>query len=305
MAEQSVALGSRLEIAYAMEDSWSALPSSYNVYDFRVTGFGVQLEKDSFESEEIRSDRQTSDLRHGMYNVSGDIPVELSYGAFDDIIESAMFNTWQSDDTIEIGTTQKSFRVQRAFTDIMEYHEFPGCVVSSWSLSVEPNSIITSTFSVMGKTMETSQTLTGSTTKASNAPFDSFSGYIYEGGNTSSDAIAVVTGVDFTVENNLEALQVVADNKPTGLAEGRSTVSGTLSAYFGSSSLLDKFLNETESAIEFQLLDTSGNSYTFYMPRIKYSGGSIEVSGESPIGISMPFTALKDSGVGNTLKITR
>lgn len=305
MAEQSVALGSRLEVVYAMEDSWSVLPSSYNVYDFRVTGFGVQLEKDSFESEEIRSDRQTVDLRHGMYNVSGDLPVELSYGAFDDIIESAMFNTWQSDDTIEIGTSQKSFRVQRAFTDIGEYHEFPGCVVSSWSLSVEPNSIITSTFSVMGKTMETTQTLSGSTTKASNAPFDSFTGYIYEGGNTSSDTIAVVTGLDLTLENNIEALQVVGDNKAVGLAEGRGGVSGTLTAYFGSTTLLNKFLNETESAIEFQLADGSGNSYTFYLPRIKYSGGSIDVSGESPVSISLPFTALKDAGVGNTLKITR
>jgi len=305
MAEETVALGSRLEVVYAMEDSWSVLPSSYSVYDFRVTGFGIQLEKDSFESEEIRSDRQTTDLRHGMFNVSGDIPVELSYGAFDDIIESAMFNMWASDDTIEVGTTRKSFRVQRAFTDISEYHEFPGCVVSSWSLSVEPNSIVTSTFSVTGKTMETTQTLSGSTTKASNSPFDSFTGYIYEGGNTSSDTIAVVTGLDMTLENNLEALQVVGDNKAVGLAEGRAGISGTLNAYFGSTALLDKFLNETESAIEFQLADGSGNSYTFYLPRIKYSGGSIDVSGESPINISLPFTALRDSGIGNTLRITR
>lgn len=306
MAEVNAAQGSRFQAKYAVEDSWAELPSSYTVYNLRVTGFGVQLEKDSFQSEEIRSDRQISDLRHGMFSVSGDIPVELSYGAFDDLIAAAMFNDWESDDTIQTGTTQKSLRLQRAFTDVGEYHEFLGCIPSSWSISMEPNAIVTSTFSFMGKEMETSQTLSDAEDKATNAPFDSFSGYIREGGDSSSDEIAVVTGLEFTLENNLEAMQVIGNNKPVGLSEGRVNITGTVTAYFAGSTLLDKFLNETESVLQFQLEDDDGNTLEFYMPRIKYSGGEVEVGSEGPVTLSMPFQALYDTSGGvNTLQISR
>jgi hypothetical protein len=306
MAEENVAQGSRFQAIYAVEDSWGVLPSAYTVYNLRVTGFGVQLGKDSFQSGELRSDRQILDLRHGMFNVSGDIPVELSYGAFDDLIAAAMFNSWASNDTIETGTTQSSLRIQRAFTDVTEYHEFLGCVPSSWSVSIAPNSIITSTFSIMGQTMETTQTLTGAVDKATNAPMDSFSGYIREGGNTSSDEIAIVTGLDFTLENNLTPMNVVGNQLSVGLSEGRANLTGTLTAYFAGSTLLNKFLNETESVLEVQIADASANTYTFYMPRIKYSGGDLSVDGEGPVSLSLPFQALYDTSGGiSTLQISR
>ena len=303
----TTARGSRLAAIYAMEDCWSSLPTSPVPYNLRVTGFGVQLSKDSFQSEELRSDRQIADLRHGMFSAAGDIPVELSAGAFDDLISSVMFNDWSGVDDIIIGTEMKSFTLQRGFTDVGQYHWFPGCVVNSWNLSVEPNAIVTSTFNIIGKTMETGQApeLTGASDKATNAPFDSFSGFIREGGTGTGDEIAVVTGLDLTIENNIEALQVVGLNKAAGLADGRATITGTLNAYFIDSVMLNKFLNETESSLNFQLMDDVGNYLEFYIPRIKYSGGDISVDSEAPVTMSMPFQALLHSGEGTTMKITR
>jgi len=305
MAEITAAYGSRFESIYAMEDAWNELPSSPTAYQLRLTSNGVNLSRDSFASEELRSDRMTSDLRYGMDTIEGDIGVELSYGAFDDLIMSAMFNEWASDDTIIVGTSQQSFRLQKHFADIGAYHEFPGCVINSWSVTVEPNAIVSSTFSVIGKTMETSQTLSGATSKASNAPFDSFSGYIREaatgGSMASSDNIAVVTGIDFSLENNIDRLQVIGAKDAQGLAEGRANLTGTLSAYFASDALLNRFINETEAEIEFQLVDNSGNSYTFYMPRIKYTGSDISVDGEGPITMSMPFQALVPTTTPNSV----
>ncbi len=305
--EITAAVGSQFQASYAVEDAscWGSLPSSYTVYNLRVTGFGIQLGKDSFQSAELRSDRQISDFRHGMYNVAGDIPVELSYGAFDDLIAAAMFEDWASDDTIETGTTRKSLRIQRYFSDITQYHEFTGCIPSSWSVSIAPNTIITSTFSFVGETMVTSQTLSGAIDKATNSPFDSFSGYIREGGNSSSDEIAVVTGLDFTLDNNITPMQVVGSQTSMGMAEGRANLTGTLTAYFNGSTLLNKFLNEIESVLQFQLSDGS-NTMEFYMPRIVYSGGDISVDGEGPCTMSMPFQALYDSSSSiNTLQISR
>jgi hypothetical protein len=241
-----------------------------------------------------------------MFSVAGDIPVELSHNAFDDLIESAMFNEWTSSNTITVGTTMKSFALQKAFTDITQYHFFPGCVVNTWSLSAQPNSIITSTFNIIGETMNTSGStsfLNTATDKATNAPFDSFSGYLKEGGSD----IAIVTGIDFSISNALTPLQVFGLNTAAGIVEGRATMTGTVTAFFANSTLVDKFINETESSLEFQLSDaaTVPNTLTFAFPRIKYSGGDLSINGEGPITIAMPFTALLDNVTGQSVTLTR
>jgi hypothetical protein len=297
-----VARGSRVGVTYAMEDSWGSVATDGTAYELRVTGIGVNLTKDSFQSNELRSDRHIADLRHGLQSVSGDISVELSYDSFDDIIESAMYEEWETDDTIVTGTTEKSFTLQKYFSDITQYHVFPGCVVNTWNISVTPNGIITSTFNVMGEEMITSATsvLPAASAKSSYSPFDSFSGTLTEGGVTN----ALITSIDFSLSNNLSTLPVIGSDKTIGLVDGRANITGTVSAYFANSTLLDKFINETESSLSFQLTDGT-RSYTFTMPRIKYSGGDVPVNGEGPIVMNMPFQALYDSGDGYSLIITK
>lgn len=297
-----VARGSRVGLTYGMETTWGELDTAATVYELRTTGTTVSLSKDSFQSNELRSDRQIADLRHGMFNVSGDINVELSHTSFDDIIESAMFEEWTSSDTITTGTTMKSFTLQKEFSDISEYHVFPGCVVNTWSLNVTPSGIITSTFNVIGETMETSQaSWAGSASaKSANSPFDSFTGTLSEGGGVN----ALVTGIDMTISNNIAPLQVIGNRYNVGLVDGRANITGTMTAYFANSTLLDKFINETESSLSFVLGDGT-NTMTFSMPRIKYSGGDVPVNDEGPIILNMPFQALYDSGDGHSLQITR
>jgi hypothetical protein len=297
-----VARGSRVGVTYAMEDTWTSLATVYTAYELRVTGIGVNLSKDSFQSQELRSDRHISDLRHGMFNVSGDISVELSYGSFDDLIESAMYSEWETDDTIVTGTTEKSFTLQKHFSDITQYHVFPGCIVNTWGINVTPNGLITSTFNVIGETMNTAATptISGASAKSAYSPFDSFSGTLTEGGV----ANALITSIDFSISNNIQTLPIIGSNKTTGLVDGRANITGTVSAYFANSTLLAKFINETESSLSFQITDGT-RSFTFLMPRIKYSGGDVPVSGEGPIVMNMPFQALYDSGSGYSLQITR
>jgi len=300
MAELIVAKGSSVSLLYAKEDSWAVLPSSPTVYNVRATGFSVNLSKDTFTSNELRSDRQLAELRTGMKSISGNIDVELIYGAFDDFIESAMFNTWSSAGDIQIGLDKKSFTLQRGFDNISVHNVFSGCVVNQWSVSIRPNAVVTSTFSVIGKDMGNTEVLTGGTNPSDYAPFDSFTGTIQEGGTS----IGTITGLDFTLNNNINTLNVLMQDTAAGLAEGRGNVTGTLTAYFANSDLLNKFIDETESSIEITLTDAASNSLTFYFPRIKYTGGDVSVTDEGPITISLPFTALKHDTY-TTLYITR
>lgn len=333
MSNLNVAEGSNLEALYAVEDTWGELASSYTVYNLRTTGFGINMTRDSLTSNELRSDRQTADHRQGMDQVNGDIPVELSYNAFDDLIASAMFSSWSADSlpVISIGTTQSSLRIARNFSDMGQYHELYGLVVNNWSVSVQPNSIITSTFGFMGKGLDTytasggyengsysagdntaNRKLTSGTDKATHSPFDSFSGSLYIGTaeadpTSSANEVAAVTGIDFSLENALQPLQTVGNKQAVGVSAGRANVTGTATVYFIDSTMINRFLRELETAMLFTLTDNSSQSYEFYFPRIKFNASDVSIDGEGPVTLSMPFQALiATSGtVQNTMQIKR
>jgi hypothetical protein len=60
----------------------------------RMLDTSLNLKKETFQSNEIRSDRQISDLRHGLRTVGGNVSAELSTQAFDGLLEMAMSNTF-------------------------------------------------------------------------------------------------------------------------------------------------------------------------------------------------------------------
>lgn len=86
---------------------------------------------------------------------------------------------------------------------------------------------------------------------------------------------------------------------------GRSNVTGTMDAYFGNAALYQKFINESASSVEFEATDGVGGTYTILLPRVKYTGGTVDTPGEGPIAISMPYQALLDPVTGTNIQITR
>lgn len=296
------ATGGFAGVNYVEESTFGVTPSTPTMIALRQTGTSLVLSKDSFASEELRSDRKISDLRHGTQQVGGDLNFELSYGEFDTLMEAALFNTW-STNVLKDGVTEKFFTLERAFADITQYGVFTGCYMNTFNLNVASNAIVTGSFGVVGKGASYSGTpLDASPTPSLTAsPFDSFTGTLDEGGAT----IAVVTSVDITVDNGITPTFVVGSNQSARNVAGRSTVTGTVTAYFEDAALLNKFINETESSLSLTLGDGISESYVIEIPRLKYSGGDNSVADEGPVELSMPFQGLYDSGEDATIKITR
>lgn len=208
------------------------------------------------------------------------------------------------------GTERRSFSFIRYFADIQgsdkPYHIFTGCEMNSLQLTIAANSMITGTLSVIGQSMSTAEDLTGLGTPTYNSisttsPFDSFTGTLDEGGTT----IAVITEISMTLQNGIEPRFVVGSANSIYPSVGRSNLTGQITAYFEDSTLIDKFINETESSITFRLPDSAGNAQRYTIPRIKYTGGQPDVSGEGPITLSMPFQALLDSTESSNIVIQR
>lgn len=297
--------GAQHSLYYVAETTYGTTPSTPTLSPIPHTGTSLNVSKDAIESEKLRGDRQVEDFRHGNKTVGGDITCELEYEAFDDFLQAALCGTWATD-VLKAGTTRRSFTIQRQFGDLAtpEYHNYTGCEINTVSISVAPNAMITTTFGVVGKDLSLSTTQIASATLGSdvgNTPFDSFTGSISEGGTS----IATVTSVEFTLENGIEPLFSVGSQTTNRPSIGRSRITGTLTTYFQSKTLYQKFLNETTSSITLTLTDLDGNSYEFDFSNVKYNSGQPDVSGEGTITVAMDFIALYDSTDDSQVVITR
>lgn len=298
-----MAEGSRRQLAYVVETTWGTTPATPSLKLLRNTGgAGINLARSAINSAEFRSDRAIPSMRLGAKKVDLTVPFEFSYGSFDDFLEAALFGTWATN-VLKQGVTPKFFTIEEGFTDIGQYQVGTGFMVDSLSLSLKPEGIITGSFGLVGKTAGafTGVPLDASPDAVSDTDaFDAFTGFIKESGTT----MAIVTGLDFTLKNGLEGKPALFQDGNTRIGVGRANLSGSISLYFTSATMANKFINETESSLEFTFQDPLGNKYDFLIPRIKFSGSSKAFT-ENDVVLTMPFQALYSSTEATVLKITR
>jgi hypothetical protein len=246
--------------------------------------------------------------RHGNRSVAGDIVTDLRKGDYDAFLESAFFNTF-STNVLKIGTTPKFFSIEDAATDIAQFRLFTGMAVSSLAVSIKPNQMVTGTFSMVGKDMTISGTSVDAVKTASsvNQPFDSYSGALSVGtAGGALSSVAIVTGIDFTINNALAPTFVVGSASTPQLEYGMATVEGTITAYFEDASLINRFINETATGLQVVVDDPTGASdYTWLFPRVKINGADVPVDGPASRIITMPFVALYDTTEATNIELTR
>jgi len=300
--------GSRAGLSYVAETVFGTTPSTPALIQLPYTTHSLNLTKERVTGNDIQPDRMPRTDRHGNRTAAGDITVDLRKGDYDLFLESAFFNTFATN-VLKVGTTPKFFSIEDAATDITQFRLFTGMSVSSLAVSIRPNQMVTGTFSMVGKNMSISGTSVDATKTASsgNAPFDAYSGALSIGdaGGTLT-AAAIVTGIDFTINNALAPTFVVGSSTTPQLEYGMATIEGTITAYFEDAALINRFLNETETALQIAVDDPTGASdYTWLFPRVKINGADVPVDNPTSRIITMPFVALYDATEGTNLKLTR
>ena len=298
------AQGSRSSLSFITESTFGTTPAG-NFTNLPFSTHSLNLTKDRVAGTDIQADRMARVDRHGNRQVGGDIVVDLRDGDFDAFLESAMLNTWATN-VLKVGTTPKFFSIEDYAADIDQARVFTGMSVSTMGISLAPNQMVTTTFGMVGKDMTISATEKTQNAASGAQPFDAYSGDISIGNVGGAAAVAIVTALDFTLNNSYAPTFVIGDDSAPSLEYGRAEVEGTLTAYFEDASLIDRFLNETETEIEVSVDDPTGaNSYTFSFPRVKINSADVGVDGPTSRMISMSFVALYDATEGTNLKITR
>ena len=387
-----IAVGVAKQLVYKKEVTWGTAPGASGAQRLRRVSSDIDLSKETYQSNEIRTDYQVSDMRHGVRRVSGSMSGELSAGTYKDFMASVCRQAFQTaattgavitvtsavtagasgtftrssgsyltdgfkvgdvirwtgwatpatannthnfiitalTATVMTGTmldgvavvakaagdsvtgtvagkktwvpttghTDESYSIEHYYSDITQSELFTGCKINQMDVKLPATGMGTIDFQVMGKdvTAAGAAYYTSPTAMSTGATMAAVNGALYVAGN----AVALLTGLDFTVNGNMSSEPVVGSNTVPDIHEGRVTVSGSMTVFFQDATFRDYFLNETEVSLvaAFTGANTAGaDVMVFVMPRIKV-GGATKDDGEKGLIMTMPFTALHNAAGG-------
>lgn len=225
------------------------------------------------------------------------------------------FNTPESNSLVRIhashlrnGTTKKSYLIEKRFTDLspVEYLYFTGMRVGGVSANIEPGSILTGTLSFAGKRGFAANVSSGlsdedaPTGDVANA-VDNVSNILLDGSALDAD----LTSMTFEINNNTRDKPAIANLGNVDIGLGRFNVNGTITMYFSSRTLYDKYLAFTAHSWSF-VVSVDDDSYVFNFPSIKFSEGQILAEGnDGDVVAEMNFQARRDPTLGFTMGIDR
>lgn len=92
----TIAVGVNKQVKYKVEATWGTVPAAGSAQLLRRVTSDIDLTKDVYESNEIRTDYQVADVRHGSRSVTGTLNGELSPGTYKDFMAAALRQAFQT-----------------------------------------------------------------------------------------------------------------------------------------------------------------------------------------------------------------
>lgn len=218
---------------------------------------------------------------------------------------------------IRNGIIEKSFAFERkvvvnSVTATNVYFQYSGMIANTMAVSAKSEAILTGSFDFMGAnpgvsddTAFAATTVSSTTTPVLNAVANV--GGVYEGRPTfTSVANCLIQGIDISLNNNLRTIKGLGSVYACDVGVGQCDVSGSMNAYFFDKALYLKYINGTETAISFRVIDSYGHGYAFTLPRVKFETDKVNVGGSNQdIMENLTFKALYDSTTDCQIQIDR
>ena len=127
----TLAISNRAKLQYIAESTFGQTPATPEFDVLRYNGESLNYNINNIISDEIRSDRMTSDLIQVQADSSGDINFELSYGAFDDFLAAGLADAWST--AVAISATDiDAANADNSFNTAMGDFVADGIVVGQW-----------------------------------------------------------------------------------------------------------------------------------------------------------------------------
>ena len=192
------------------------------------------------------------------------------------------------------GAAMKHFTIEQGYLNITQYEIFKGMAVGSlaFALTAEGMLGITCGFLGLDKDPFTQTPLDATPTAVpSNAILAALNGALV----IDTSEVAVVTGININVNNNLTSNAVVGRNISPAIFRGSCNISGNFTAFFENETIPDAFDNETILSLHSLVEEPSGTVpgfMRFSMNSIKLGGATKTIAADGGVLIDYPFQAL-------------
>lgn len=232
------------------------------------------------------------------------IPTESDLTDNTDGFDAVALSGGDDGDELIQGLALFSYAIEKGFTDIEQYAVYKGCVVDSLTLDISTDAIVTGSVTFVGASLdpltdESVETVDPIVLKQVE-PFSATEVDILLDGRND----CVVTSLNLTIENGITANYALCGSKAVSVAPDRVNITGTVTALFEDETELNRFVHEETFDINITF-SAGGNSYEFYLPKVKYTGGEVPVSDGGVISLSLPFQALYDEIAESAIVISR
>ncbi len=306
----SVAEGSQTRLAYVMETQAGVIPATPSWKTMRYVSETLTLDKQTSVPDEIRADRNVTDIVDVGRSVTGSINTLLSYGTFDDFLSALLCSDW-STNVLKNGIAQKTMAFEKTFelgaTDA--FTRYRGCRINTLDLSLSAKQFVTANWGVMGIGSPAPDTaiITGATYDApTTSPVLNAALNIGSLSMTGITATPKIQQMSLRINNNVYANDVIGAYEADSHGLGRFEVTGSITTLFENADLYQAILNHTDLALSLTIGAASGSKYTLELPKIKGMNGGPVVGGNGrAVLIEMPFQAKYDATSAASMKITR
>lgn len=303
------AQGAQGRLVFDYESSFGQNPTTKAGKVLPFNTFDVKSKQNLKDLATITGTRNPVAPAPGNISVDGSIvvPVEektIGYwlkGVFGNPITTGSADPYQH--VFKIGNSQPSMVLEKGFTDINRYALLNGCKISSFKIGFGGEDELTASMEIMGaqEGLSTIPYMVGPANSVLSR-FNNLQASIEEG----SVAIATITKGEFTINSGLDGNQYTVGNGGirSDIPVGMYKISGSITALFDGSALLDKAINGTKSSLKVKFVHDT-HSLEFLFPEIKYERSTPGITGPAGVLITLPFRAFYEAGADNSaVKVT-
>ncbi len=306
----TVSDGSQVRLADVSEVTPGTIPANPSFQTMRYVTSDVRVAKQADIPNEVREDRNVSDIVDVGRMVQGTVNTLLSYGTFDTWLSRLFCADWSAN-VLKNGILDKTATLETRFKQgaMSSYIRYRGVRFNTLDLTLRARQSIQANWGIMGLGSPTPTTaiLAGATYAAAtttpvlNAGLNV--GSLLVSGITNSPRMQALT---MRINNNIYQMDELGAYEPLGHGLGRFEVTGTMTTYFENLDTYKAILDHTDVKLSFAMTDGLGNSYTIALEKVKLLDGGPPGSGNGgPVIMEVPFQAIFDPTTAASMVITR
>lgn len=301
--------GSERRVAYVPETTFGTTPTTPSFKLLRITGGALRTQKSTTVSDEIRPDRNVTDVLMTAQDVVGGYDFEFSSDSFDDLLQAVLRGTWTSN-VLKNGTVARSFFFEEMspLGAASAFSRFSGVVPNTLNLNFPSRGLITGSVGMMGRQETPGAVIITGATYATTGTTQPATSSANIGGITVTGVTTPyrMRSLELTISNDLRIRDELGSLYSDVFGAGRCAVSGRILTYFESHDQYQAFLAHSSGGISMTFGVEANKRYTLSLPNFRTLDAERQPgTNSSDFMLNLPFQAVFDPTEAASIKITR